>query len=81
MKNITLAVDDQTWKAARIAAAERGKSLSALVREFLQGLRPSRDTHKDDVRRMFAAMDAVKSPFSAGDRLSRDKVHDRRRVR
>jgi hypothetical protein len=81
VKNVTLSLDDQTWKSARIAAAERGVSLSALVREYLKSLRPSQETHEEHVRRMFAAMDAVKSRFGAGTRLSRDEVHDRKRLR
>jgi hypothetical protein len=36
MKNITIAVDDETYRAARIAAAEQGTSVSALVKQFLQ---------------------------------------------
>lgn len=81
MKNVTLTIDEKTWRAARIVAAEQGKSLSALVREFLQSLHPVRDTHEDDVRRMFAAMDRVKARFSASDRLPREKLHERGRVR
>lgn len=81
MKNVTLAIDDQTYRAARIVAAEQGKSLSALVREFLQSLQPARDTHGENVQRMFAAMDKVKAKFSASDRLPREQLHERRRVR
>jgi hypothetical protein len=36
MKNITIAVDDDTYLAARIAAAEQGTSVSAMVKRFLQ---------------------------------------------
>ena len=35
MKNITLKIDDETHTKARILAAERGTSISAMVREFL----------------------------------------------
>ena len=38
MKNITVRVDDQTYRRARIVAAGRGTAVSALVREFLNGL-------------------------------------------
>jgi hypothetical protein len=38
MKNVTIAVDDETHRAARIRAAEMGTSLSALVKDYLQGL-------------------------------------------
>ncbi len=35
MKNITLKIDDETYRKARLRAAEKGTSVSALVREFL----------------------------------------------
>ena len=35
MKNITLSVDDETYRLARIRAAEAGTSVSALVRAYL----------------------------------------------
>jgi plasmid stability protein len=38
MKNITVTIDDETHRAARIRAAEMGTSVSALVKDYLQGL-------------------------------------------
>ncbi|MFM9852604.1 MAG: hypothetical protein ACKVOJ_07360 [Sphingomonadaceae bacterium] len=38
MKNVTITLDDETHRAARIHAAELGTSLSALVKDYLQGL-------------------------------------------
>jgi plasmid stability protein len=38
MKNITVSVDDETHRSARIRAAELGTSVSALVRNYLRGL-------------------------------------------
>jgi hypothetical protein len=38
MKNVTITLDDETHRNARIRAAEMGTSLSALVKEYLQGL-------------------------------------------
>lgn len=37
MKNLTLAVDEQSLKAARIYAAEHDTTVNALVRKFLDG--------------------------------------------
>lgn len=45
MKNITLSIDDETHRQARIRAAEMGTSVSALVRGFLQSL----DTQRSSV--------------------------------
>jgi hypothetical protein len=38
MKNVTIAIDDETYRSARIRAAELGTSLSAMVKDYLQGL-------------------------------------------
>jgi hypothetical protein len=38
MKNVTIAIDDETHRNARIRAAELGTSLSALVKNYLQQL-------------------------------------------
>jgi len=38
MRNITVAVDNETYTRARVAAAERDTSVSALVRAYLEQL-------------------------------------------
>ncbi len=38
MKNITVALDEETWRLARIHAAAQGTSLSALVKAHLQSV-------------------------------------------
>ena len=38
MKNVTIALDDETHRRARIKAAEMGTSLSALVKSYLTNL-------------------------------------------
>ncbi len=35
MKNITLKIDDETYRKARMRAASEGTSISAMVRDFL----------------------------------------------
>ncbi len=76
MKNITVSVDDETYRAARIKAAERDTSVSALVRQFLAELAAG-DTER--LLRQERALRARVTRFSASDRLSRDELHDRRR--
>ena len=44
MKNITVSVDEETHRSARIRAAELGTSVSALVRNYLRSL--SRDSFR-----------------------------------
>ena len=38
MKNITVSIDEETHRNARIRAAELGTSVSALVRGYLKGM-------------------------------------------
>lgn len=38
MKNVTIALDDEVHRRARMRAAELGTSLSALVKNYLNGL-------------------------------------------
>lgn len=80
MKNITVAVDDDVHRRARIAAAERGTSLSAAVREFLirwSGAETDFDRRKRLQDETLRDIDA----FRAGDRLSREDVHGRAGLR
>ncbi len=79
MKNITLSVDDDTYRLARIKAAEREQSVSAMVRELIRGLaaKPADDLAEKNAR-LFAAL-AVSKNFSASDRLTREEIYDRSR--
>lgn len=38
VKNLTVSLDEESYRRARIAAAERGVSMSALVREYFHSL-------------------------------------------
>ena len=76
MKNITVAVPDEVYRQAKIRAAEQGRSLSALVAEFLEGL-SSKDAEFKRLEALQHRIQAGIKGFRAGDRLSRDEVHDR----
>jgi plasmid stability protein len=76
MKNITVAVPEEVYRRARVRAAELGSSVSALVADYLRSLADG-DTE-------FAALAALQErvqdeikAFRAGDRLSREQVHER----
>lgn len=76
MKNVTVSVPDEVYRQARIRAAELGKSLSALVAEFLNSL----SERESEFVRLEAKQQRVQAEirrFRAGDRLNRDEVHDR----
>lgn len=52
MKNVTIALDDETHRKARIRAAELGTSLSALVKAYLASLADDGTSPPSGVREM-----------------------------
>jgi uncharacterized protein YdaU (DUF1376 family) len=78
MKNITVAVDDETYRRARIKAAERDTSVSALVKRFLAELAGS-ESDAERLKREERALRERISSFRAADRLPREEVHGRRK--
>ena len=77
MKNITVTLDDETYRRARMIAAERDTSVSALVKRFLVELGAG-ESEAERLRREERALRQKITAFSAGDRLPREDVHDRR---
>lgn len=76
MANITVTVPEDVYRAARIRAAERGSSVSALVADYLRSL----SEKEAEFARLEAQQKRIVSKitdFSASDRLSRDEVHER----
>lgn len=80
MKNITVSVPDETYRQARIRAAQLDTSVSALVREFLEGL-GGEESEFERRRLLQAEVLAEIGRFRASDRLSRDEVHERDALR
>jgi post-segregation antitoxin (ccd killing protein) len=76
MRNITVTVDDETYKRARIAAAERDTSLSALVKAYLQQL-TSNETETERLKRQEREIRSRIAAFTVSDRLSREDLHRR----
>jgi hypothetical protein len=74
MKNITLSVDEETYRRARIAAAERNTTVSALVRDYLRTF--ARPAEADPAAALFAALDCAQG-FRAADRVTREEAHAR----
>lgn len=77
MRNITVAVPDDVYRDARIRAAERGTSVSALVAEYLRSL----SDREAEFSRLEAQRREIISQidhFSGSDRLSRDEIHERK---
>jgi plasmid stability protein len=76
MKNITVSVDDETYRRARIKAAERDTSVSGMVREFLNGV-AGEETEFERLEQKELELRKRIKEFSGSDRLSRDEIHDR----
>lgn len=80
VKNVTVSLPDDVYRKARIKAAERDTSVSALVREFLMQL-GERDAEFDRRKKLQDEVLSRIKKFRAGDRLSRSEVHDRDALR
>ena len=80
VKNITISLPDDVYRRARIRAAERDTSVTAMVREFLLRL----DSADADFERGKALQEEVRARiehFRASGRLSRDEIHERDALR
>jgi hypothetical protein len=80
MKNITVSMDDQLHRRARVRAAEIGTSLSAVVRRFLIDFAGG-ETDYERRRRLQERTLASVRAFRAADRLTREEVHRRDALR
>ena len=76
MRNITVAIDDETYRRARVAAAERDTSVSALVKAYLEQL-ASQETEVERLKRQEREIRSRIGTFNASDRLSREDLHSR----
>lgn len=76
MKNITVSLDDETYRRARMIAAQRDTSVSALVKRFLLDL-ASGETEFEKLRRLEQEARERITNFNGSDRLTRDQLHDR----
>ena len=76
MKNVTIALDEKTVRAARRIAAERSTSLNAMIREFLDQL-TARESRASKARRRIARL-CRELPAEVGQKSwTRDELHER----
>jgi hypothetical protein len=76
MSNITVSIDEQTYRAARIVAAQRNATVSSLVRDYLNTLVNENTQPDTRSKALFEALDKA-GPYQAGERLSRTESHHR----
>ncbi len=84
MKNVTVSLDEESYRRGRIRAAEEGTTLSAMVREYLNEFGHA-ETEEERTRRelqaMFDEIDRKGLGVNAGERLTRDELYDQARGR
>jgi hypothetical protein len=80
MKNITVAVDEEVYHAARVEAARRRRSLSALVRDFLTQLQTGgsgTDPEIEERNRLMESLLRRTAHFRVGRKPTREELHAR----
>jgi len=78
VRNITVSVDDETYRRARVAAAGSDTSISALVKAFLRDIAAG-EGECERLKRQEREIRERITAFRASPRLSRDEIHERRR--
>jgi hypothetical protein len=82
MKNITLALDEETYRKARIAAARRDASVSSLVKQYLQTLAATElpsEKPAPELDTLLAEIASRHPGFSCSENLSREALYESRR--
>jgi len=85
MKQVTLNLDDATFHSAEDKAQRRGKSLPALMLEWLRSFAAEPESDFDRLaKEELAVRETIRqrgARFSAADRLTRDELHARHALR
>ena len=76
MANLTITVDDEVLKRARLRATEQGTSVNSIVREYLEQYAGSRSAQEQALAKLLALSEQARS--KRGRRTwTRDELHDR----
>jgi predicted transcriptional regulator len=79
MKNVTITLDEETARWARVEAAQRDTSVSRLISELLREHMHAQTTYEDAMRRYLARAPSVLK--DSGRYPTREELHDRAGVR
>jgi len=74
--NVTLSIDDYLVERAREVARQQGKSLNALIREYLQSLTAA--SRGENLAGQFQRLWAERAGHSGGWRFDREALYDER---
>ena len=79
MKKITISIDDETYRRARIRAAGESTSVSAVVKKFLVGFIGGKETEFQQLQReeqeLRAELRERRMSLNPSHNLSRDELH------
>jgi len=76
MANLTISLDDDLLRQARVRAAERGTSVNAVLREYLEEWIGRRSSRSRAVAALLKQAERATSA-RAGRRWSREELHER----
>lgn len=76
MGNLTITVDDESLKKARIRALQEGTSVNALLREFLDSYSGVRREQREAVNRI-TGLSRTSQTRRGGLDWTRDELHER----
>jgi plasmid stability protein len=77
MANLTITLDDELLRRARVRAAELGTSVNAVLREHLQTWTAAREERQRAADKILEAAKRSRAS-SGGRRWTRDELHERR---
>lgn len=80
MSNLTVAIDDEVLKRARLRATELGTSVNAMVREFLESFSGAGADRQRATQELLEMSEAATSE-RGGRRWTREELHDRPSLR
>ncbi len=75
-RNLTLAIEEDLLHRARLVAAQRKRTLTGLVREFLEGIAHQDRARAAALRRLCRLMSAAPLEVGAA-KWTRDELHER----
>lgn len=76
MANLTITVDEELLKKARIRALEQGTSVNAVLREYLEAYAGIRSIREEKIRDLIR-MSQTTSFRRGGRTWTRDELHER----
>ncbi len=77
MKNITISIDKETYRKARIRAAEKETSVSAVVRDYLKEFAEMEDKQISEARDQMNKLFRQVKGFKVGKKIPREELHVR----